>query len=155
MAMGPKELRLLDLIEPTVASMGYELVGVEYLGQGPHSRVRVFIDQPTGINLDDCERVSRQVSALLDVEDPIHGQYALEVSSPGLDRPLFKLEHFVRFVGHQVKLRLRQPRMGQRNFKGQLVAVADETIDLVLDDGNTIKLAFRDVDKANLVPEFS
>jgi ribosome maturation factor RimP len=152
--MGPIELRLMDLIEPTVAAMGYELVGVEYLGQGQHSRLRVFIDQPDGISLDDCEQVSRQVSAVLDVEDPIRGQYALEVSSPGLDRPLFKLEHFARFVGHQVKLRLRQARMGQRNFKGQIVAVIEGSIELALDDGDVIKLAYTDVDKANLVPEF-
>ena len=152
--MGPVELRMMDLFEPTVAAMGYELVGIEYLGQGQHSRLRVFIDQPNGISVDDCEKVSRQVSAILDVEDPIRGQYALEVSSPGLDRPLFKLEHFARFVGQLVKLRLRQARAGQRNFKGTISAVSEGQIELTLDDGVVLRLAFTDVDKANIVPEF-
>jgi ribosome maturation factor RimP len=152
--MGPVEQQVVDLIEPTVQAMGYELLGIEFLGQGIHSRLRLFIDKDTGITLEDCEQVSRQVSALMDVEDPIHGQYSLEVSSPGTDRPLFKLAHFVRFVGHGVKLRLRQPQAGQRNFKGKIFAIEEAIIVLHMGDGAEVRVNVRDVEKANLVPEF-
>ena len=116
--------------------------------------MRLFIDKATGITLEDCEQVSRQVSSVLDVEDPIRGQYSLEVSSPGLDRPLFKLEHFKRFVGQGVKLRLRQPQAGQRNFKGRIAAIEDTILVLRMGDGEEVKINVTDVEKANLVPEF-
>jgi ribosome maturation factor RimP len=152
--MGPLEQRLMGLLEPTVSALGYELLGVEYLGQGIHSRLRVFIDSPNGIGLEDCETVSHQVSGVLDVDDPIRGQYSLEVSSPGLDRPLFRPEHFARFVGHRVKLRLHQPRNGQRNFHGRIASVENGQIYISMDDGDQLALSMEEIEKANLVPEF-
>lgn len=153
MAMGPLEQRLTDLIDPTVTSLGCELLGLEFAGQGQHSRLRLFIDRDGGVTVDDCERVSRQVSAVLDVEDPIRGHYALEVSSPGLDRPLFKPEHFARFIGHVVKVRVRHALAGQRNFKGRIVGLQDGTLRLETDEAQPLDLALVNVEKANLVPE--
>jgi len=152
--MGPLEQRVMGLLEPTVSALGYELLGVEYLAQGKHSRLRVYIDSPAGIGLEDCETVSHQVSGVLDVDDPIQGQYSLEVSSPGLDRPLFQPDHFARFVGQKVKLRLHQPRDGQRNFYGRIAAVEGEEIYISMEDGDQLVSSIEDIEKANLVPEF-
>ena len=144
----------MRLLEPTVTTMGYELLGVEYLAQGKHSRLRVYIDSPEGIGLQDCEQVSHQVSGLLDVEDPIHGHYSLEVSSPGLDRPLFRPAHYARFAGQRLKLRLRLARNGQRNFHGRIKRVEDEEIYISMDDGSELVLSCQDIEKAHLVPEY-
>jgi ribosome maturation factor RimP len=152
--MGPVEQRVMGLLEPTVSALGYELLGVEYLAQGKHSRLRVYIDSPAGIGLEDCEAVSHQVSGVLDVDDPIRGQYSLEVSSPGLDRPLFRTEHFARFAGQRVKLRVHQPRDGQRNFHGRIASVKDEQVYISMDDGSQLAFSIADIEKANLVPEF-
>ena len=152
--MGPLEQRVMRLLEPTVSALGYELLGVEYLAQGQYSRLRLYIDAPAGIGLEDCEKVSHQASGVLDVDDPIKGQYSLEVSSPGLDRPLFQLEHFARFVGQKVKLRVHQPRDGQRNFHGRIALVDDEQVYISVDDGNQLTFSIADIEKANLVPEF-
>jgi len=142
------------LFGPTLEAMGYELVGVEYQGGGRGGLLRLYIDAEQGITLDDCARVSHQVSGLLDVEDPVPGQYRLEVSSPGLDRPLFRLEHYARFIGRKVRLRLREPRGERRKFEGVIERVEDsqvvirreeEPVELVLD--------VADIDKANLVPQ--
>ena len=152
--MGPLEQRVMGLLEPTVTALGYELLGVEYLAQGKHSRLRVYIDSPGGIGLEDCEVVSHQVSGVLDVDDPIQGQYSLEVSSPGLDRPLFRQDHFARFVGGKVKLRLSRPREGQRNFHGRIDAVKDGEVYISMDDGSQLAVSIQDIEKANLVPEF-
>ena len=151
--MGPVEQRLQQLLEPTVSALGYELLGSEYLAQGKHSRLRLYIDGPDGIGLGDCERVSRQVSAILDVEDPIKGQYSLEVSSPGLDRPLFRVAHYAQYIGHSVKLRTRQPIKGQRNFQGVIQGVEDEDIYISMQDGEQLTLHDSDVERANLIPE--
>ncbi|HFE37119.1 MAG TPA: ribosome maturation factor RimP, partial [Gammaproteobacteria bacterium] len=102
-----KQSHLQSLVEPVVGSMGYEFVGVEYLSQGKHSILRVYIDQPAGITVDDCSKVSNQLSAMLDVEDPIRGEYHLEVSSPGMDRPLFTGAHFSQFIGHCCVVRMK------------------------------------------------
>ena len=152
--MGPLEQRVMGLLEPTVSALGYELLGVEYLAQGKHSRLRVYIDSPAGIGLEDCETVSHQVSGVLDVDDPIRGQYSLEVSSPGLDRPLFQADHFARFAGQKLKLRLHKPHDGQRNFHGRIEAVKDGNIYISMDDGNQLVVSTEDIEKANLVPEF-
>lgn len=152
--MGPVEERIMRLLEPTVSALGYELLGIEYLGQGKHSRLRLFIDSPDGIGLADCEKVSRQVSGILDVEDPVKGHYSLEVSSPGLDRPLFRTAHYAAHIGEQVKLRLRQAVDGRRNFKGRIDAVEDESIYIVTDDGEQVTLVCDEIEKANLVPQF-
>jgi len=145
--------QLQALLEPSVAALGYELLGIEHLSQGRHSLLRIYIDSPDGITVEDCERVSHQVSGVLEVEDPIKGAYTLEVSSPGLDRPLFKPEHYERFVGEQVQVRLVRPQDGRRKFKGQLTGLRDGNV--VLDvDGHEVVLAWEDIDKAHLVPQW-
>src|SRR5437870_3087505 len=116
--MGSYE-RLNQIIAPAVAALGYELVGCELAQDSGRQILRVYVDGENGITLDGCAAVSRQISAVLDVEDPIKGRFLLEVSSPGLERPLFSLAHYQRFIGHKAKLRLRQPQEdGRRNFTG-------------------------------------
>lgn len=150
MQQAPGNIRAV--IAPVVTALGYELVGVEYLGQGRHSLLRVYIDSEDGITLDDCSRVSHQLSGVLDVEDVVRGQYDLEVSSPGLDRPLFTEEHFRRFEGHQIKLRSSSPIDGQRKFRGLLCGVEDGAVQVEV-DGKRIAMPLASIDKANLVPE--
>jgi len=143
---------LAKLLEPTVVRLGYELADLEVRLGGKGGVVRVFIDKPDGIGLDDCEKVSRAVSAILDVEDPVPGNYDLEVSSPGLDRKLTKVEHFQRFMGETVKVSLRFPKEGRRRFRGTLVSADDENI--VVDvDGESHSLALSMIDTARLVPD--
>ena len=142
---------LLELLGPTVEQLGYELSDLEVKLGGKHGVLRLFIDQPAGIGLDDCEKVSLAVSALLDVEDPLPGHYDLEVSSPGLDRKLTKLEHFQRFTGETVKVQMRFPIGGRRRFRGTLVSVDADNI--VVDvDGETHALPMATIDTARLVP---
>lgn len=145
--------QLEQLIEPAVVALGYELVGVEYKPQGRHSLLRVYIDAPDGITVDDCERVSHQVSGVLDVEDPIQGQYTLEVSSPGLERPLFRPAHYEHFAGSEVQLRLKVPVAGRRKFKGRLQGLRDETVVLEVDDGEQV-FPLADIEYAHLVPDW-
>jgi ribosome maturation factor RimP len=142
---------LAKLLEPTVERLGYELVDLEVRLGGKGGLVRVFIDKPEGIDLDDCESVSRAVSALLDVEDPVPGNYNLEVSSPGLDRKLTKVEHFQRFEGEIVKVQMRFPIEGRRRFRGTLVSSDDENI-VVNVDGESHSLPLKTIDTARLVP---
>ncbi len=144
--------QLVQLIRPAINMLGYELVGLEYFPSGHQHTLRIYIDREQGIGVKDCECVSRQVSALLDVEDPIRGQYALEVSSPGLDRPLFTAEHFVRFSGHRVKLRLVAPHEGRRNFRGVIQGVEDGRVMLTMDDGQR-SFSLQEIERARLVPE--
>lgn len=139
------------LLEPTVERLGYELCDVEVNVGGRDGVVRVFIDKPEGVGLDDCEVVSHQVSALLDVEDPLPGHYVLEVSSPGLDRSLKKLEHFQKFIGEEVRIRLRFPIDGRRNFRGELKAADDEHIEVEV-DGASHRLPMATIASARLVP---
>jgi len=131
--------------------MGYELADLEVRLGGNGGLVRVFIDKPDGIDLEDCEKVSLAVSALLDVEDAVPGKYNLEVSSPGLDRKLTKVEHFQRFVGEEVKVQMRFPIAGRRRFRGTLVSLNDENI-VVEVDGESHSLALATIDTARLVP---
>lgn len=142
---------LVRLLEPTVESLGYELSDLEVRIGGRHGALRVFIDKPDGIGLADCEKVSRAISALLDVEDPLPGQYDLEVSSPGLDRKLTKTEHFQRFEGETVKVQTRFPIAGRRRFRGTLVSADDENI-VVEVDGVPHTLPVATIDTARLVP---
>lgn len=144
---------VLSVIEPVVESLGFELVGVEYLVQGGDGLLRVYIDTENGIVVEDCSRVSHQLSGVLDVEDVIKGHYSLEVSSPGLDRPLFSLAHFERFVGSEVKLRLDAHQDGRRNFRGKIVGVEDGEIVLLI-DGEEVCVPFLAIDRANLVAQF-
>lgn len=144
---------LYRLIEPAVTALGYELVGIEYAGPGGRrGLLRVYIDAPQGVTVDDCERVSHQVSGVLDVEDVIQGQYTLEVSSPGLDRPLFTPAHYVRYAGQLVKLRLVAPQDGRRNIVGVLRGMDGENVVLV-EEGNTISVPVQNIHSARLVPE--
>ena len=144
---------LRKLLEPGVSAMGFELVDVEMAGSHHSPTLRVYIDSPRGVNVDDCAKVSRQLSALLDVEDPLPGQYTLEVSSPGLDRPLVKPEDFRRFFGETVKVKMQQPVLGRRNFSGRLVEVAADHV-VVEVDKEIFNLAFDDMERARLVPRF-
>jgi len=148
-----KQGNLQDLVEPIVTNMGYEFVGLEYLSQGKHSILRIYIDKPEGILVDDCSKVSGQLSAMLDVEDPIRGEYNLEVSSPGMDRPLFTAAHFEQFIGQKCVMRMKMPIDGQRKFTGQIKALANGSVELEMEN-KTVSLPIDMVDKANLVPEF-
>lgn len=144
---------LQALFDPTIVALGYELLGVERLPQGKRGvLLRVYIDSPEGVSLKDCERVSHQISGILDVETPILGRYTLEVSSPGLDRPLFTLEHFTRFLGHKVKIKLAQPLDTRRTFTGILQRVEDDNV-MIVAEGTEYSLPYEKIDKARLVPE--
>ena len=145
--------RLTELVASAVEPLGYELLGVEYLAQGHHSLLRIYIDSPDGITLDDCERASRQVSAVLDVDDQIRGHYTLEMSSPGLDRPLFTAEHFAQFIGHEVKLRLHSPlEGGRRKFKALITSVKGDLIHLTSSETDEEwQIPLDNIEKANLV----
>ncbi|MDH3351817.1 MAG: ribosome maturation factor RimP [Gammaproteobacteria bacterium] len=143
---------LRKLLQPGIERMGYELSDLEVKLGGGSGFVRVFIDHPDGISLEDCEKVSLAVSALLDVEDPLPGHYNLEVSSPGLDRKLTKVEHFQRFTGETVKVQMRFPMAGRKRFRGTLVSANDENI-VVEVDGKAHSLPLATIDTARLVPE--
>ncbi len=144
---------LETLFAPVIESMGYELVGVEYQLNGSYGTLRVYIDREQGVSLDDCAEISHQVSAILDVEDPIQQAYDLEISSPGLDRPLFRLADYERFTGNMVKIKLTMGVDGRRNFKGSLLGVSDSQEVLVEVDGTEFRLPFADIAKANLVAD--
>ena len=151
--MAGKETVLLDLIRPVVEALDLELWGIEYVSHAKQTLVRIYIDSPKGVDVDHCAAVSRQVSSVFDVEDPISGEYTLEVSSPGMARPLFTLEQYVKHVGDVVKVRLRVAYDGRRNFSGQLVGVENEDVVLVVDDHEYL-LPFDLIDKATIVPQF-
>ena len=148
-----KSRQLQELLEPSVTALGYEFWGLEYLAQGHSALLRIYIDAEQGINVDDCARVSRQVSAVLDVEDPITGEYRLEVSSPGMDRPLFTIAQFAAAAGETIKLKLRMNYEGRRNFKGRLVGVEEEDVVILVDDHEYL-FPVVDIEKANVVPRF-
>ncbi|MFZ5699322.1 MAG: ribosome maturation factor RimP [Pseudomonadota bacterium] len=145
---------LKTLLEPAVGVLGFELWGIEYLVRGRHRLLRIYIDGPEGVTVDDCAAVSHQVSGVLDVEDPIDGEYTLEVSSPGLDRVLFEPAQYARYVGGLLVLRLQAPVSGRRRFRGRLVSVNDDGVVLALDDGGEQVFAFAGIDKAQIEPEF-
>ena len=141
------------LAEKVAASMGMEVVLVEIKGGGNRSIVRAFIDKPGGVSLNDCERFSKSLSVLLDVEDWISFSYILEVSSPGLDRPLVKEADFVRFSGKRAKVRSRIPIEGQRSFKGGILGVKEGCLELEIAPGKRIEIALAEIEKANLLIE--
>ena len=145
--------QLWDLLEPVVAGMGYELVEIEFNPSVRHGVLRLYIDHDDGIQLDDCSDVSNQVSALLDGEDPIPGHYKLEVSSPGMDRPLRGIKDYERFTGEVVKIRTGMAIEGRRNFKGRLCGVEGDEINIEC-DGQQFYLPLASIEKARLVPEF-
>lgn len=142
---------LIHLLEPAVGGLGYELVELEFVPAGSSGLLRLYIDAPPGITLDDCERVSRQVSAILDAEDPIPGQYTLEVSSPGLDRVLRTREHFKRFAGNRIKLQLELPIEGRKRFTGTLLEALEDGIAMDV-DGVRRMFGYAQIQRARLVP---
>jgi len=152
--MNQAPTKILEMIEPAVTGLGYEFVGAEFTGQGRDSVLLVYIDSEKGILVGDCTKVSHQISGIMDVEDPISGQYRLEVSSPGMERPLFKLEHFERFKGSIVKLELRQATLeGQKKFTGDILDVKDDTVYIHVDE-EEIEIPFSLIKKAKLVAKF-
>ena len=164
-----KKQLLDDIIRPVVEGLGYECWGIDFISQGKHSMLRVYIEskdagaltelgedgkeRESGIELGDCEKVSRQLSAVLDVEDPISGDYTLEVSSPGMDRALYELAHYERFKGHQVALKLRMPFEGRRKFSGLLNGVEGSDV-IVQVDSEEFLFPVEGIEKANIVPQF-
>jgi ribosome maturation factor RimP len=139
-----------DLFSPVVESMGFELVGVEFHGTEHHGLLRIYIDHENGIIVDDCATVSRQISALLDVEDPISQAYDLEVSSPGINRPLFKASDYQKFSGLPAKIKLGVALDGRKNFSGILQGFENDQV-LIEVDNETYELPFHDIAKANLI----
>jgi ribosome maturation factor RimP len=148
-----KDTQLTEMLAPVVESMGFTFWGLEFAPQGRHSLLRIYIDHADGITVDHCAAVSRQVSSVLDVEDPISQEYTLEVSSPGMDRPLFTLEQFTAHAGHIVDLRLRMAFDGRRKFKGLLIGTEQEDVVIRVDD-NEYLLPLELIEKANVVPQF-
>ena len=151
--MATKEQQIQALLEPTVEAMGFELWGVEYLSQGRHSVLRLYIEAEQGISVDDCAAVSGQVGSVLDVEDPIAGEYTLEVSSPGMDRLLFKLDQYPAYLGEYLELRLRTPFEGRRKYKGLLNGIEGEDVVIQVDDHEYL-LPFSAIDRARVQPRF-
>lgn len=151
MALSLRE-RLMALAEPLLGQLGYELVDLDYVPGRARSLLRLFIDKPGGVGLDDCERVSHELSALLDVEDPIPTAYTLEVSSPGLDRVLRTPAHFARFIGDRIWMELKVAREGRRRYTGQLVASDGQAVELNV-DGAMVRVPFEEISRARLAPQ--
>ncbi len=145
--------RLNEMLQPLVEDLGYEFVGIEYNSNPKHSVLRIYIDAENGVGIKDCEIVSRETAALMDVKDPIKSRYNLEVSSPGLDRPLFTLAHFTEFKGQEVKINLFAPQDGRRKFQGSILVVGENTVS-VDQDGTEVALDFSNIAKARLVPDY-
>lgn len=145
--------KLAELLATEITALGFEFVGVVRTQEGRTQILRIYIDSPTGITVDHCVTVTRQLSRVLDVEEPMASQYRLEVSSPGLDRPLFTPEHYRRFIGHAIKLKAHTPIQGQRHFTGTLTEVNEDGIVLtVAPPGEPVTIAFSAIDKAHLIP---
>lgn len=141
------------LIRPAVEAMGFEFVGLEYQSNPKNRMIRIFIDRdPDGISVDDCADVSGEISALLDVEDPVSGQYSLEVSSPGIERPLFEPAHYRQFIGEQAQVHLHAPIDRRRKYKGRIVDADDDRVQLEV-DGNPVALDYENIRRANLKPD--
>jgi ribosome maturation factor RimP len=143
---------LRERLDAGVRALGFEMVDVELGGARQHQTLRVYIDGPRGVTVEDCADVSRQLSAILDVEDPIPGSYTLEVSSPGLDRPLVTPADYRRFEGAEVRIRLLRAQAGRRNFRGRIVGTTTDAV-LIEVDGEPRRLAFADIERARLVPQ--
>lgn len=144
---------LNELLQPLVEDLGYEFVGIEYNSNPKHSVLRIYIDKENGVDIKDCETVSRETAALLDVKDPIRNKYDLEVSSPGLDRPLFTPAHYIEFAGYEAKISLFAPQDGRRKFTGPILG-ADENSVRIEQDGSEVTLDFDNIAKAKLIPDY-
>lgn len=136
-------------IDDAVSALGFELITYSLASLGRKKLLRVFIDSPQGVTIENCQHASRQIQSVLDVAFPLLGDYYLEVSSPGLDRALVKSEHYKRFIGNRIKVKLRQDQEGRRNFTGELTQATDDYIHLLV-DGKTFELALSNIEKANL-----
>ena len=145
--------RLELLLEPVITALGYDLVLLEFSPSGKHALLRLYIDIATGITVEDCEKVSREVAAVLDVEDPVSTPYSLEVSSPGLDRPLAKPAHYARFMNEQARIQLMAPLNGRRRFIGWIRHVTDTVVSLQTAEG-MVEIPLAEIDRARLVPEY-
>lgn len=147
------ERKLVELLKAPVEALGHELWGLEYIQAGKHSILRLYIDNEKGIFVDDCADTSRQVSAVMDVEDPISTEYTLEVSSPGVDRPLFTAQQYELYTGETVKVQLTMPVAGGRNLKGTVIGVEGQMLTLSV-DGNELIVALDNIRKGNLIAKF-
>jgi len=147
--MSRRTTELNEMLEPAINALGYTLWGIEYVPQGKHSFLRVYIDKEGGVNIEDCAQASRQISSILDVEDPISGEYTLEVSSPGIDRMLFNLDQFREYLGWHINLRLTENFEGRRKFTGQLKDIVDDEVVLIIGD-EEYTIPYELVEKANL-----
>lgn len=157
--MSDKATEIADLLQPTVQALGLELLGIEYLPASGNATLRLYIDveqaerETRVVTIEDCEAVSREVSAQLDVEDPISDNYTLEVSSPGVDRPLFNAVQFARFIGEEAKVVLKLPQEGRRRLQGRIISVEGERITVAFDN-QQLTFAADNLDKARLVPDW-
>ncbi len=156
-----RQVVLEEIIVPIVEALGCTFVGLEYLPQGRALLLRLYVDKPGGVTIDDCERISRQVNAVLEVKAVIQGAYTLEVSSPGLDRRLFIPDHFREQIGNLVLVRIVAPLQGRRNFKGTLESADEDSVSIRLDEAaqsdeanDVVKLSFTDIVEARLVPKW-
>lgn len=156
--MTDKASEIAALLAPTVESLGLELLGAEYLPSPGGAVLRLYIDVPEGdersVGIDECEAVSREVSAQLDVEDPISGNYTLEVSSPGIDRPLFSVAQYMRFLGETAKVTLKLPQDGRRRLQGKIAQAEGDNIVFEV-DGKPLAVSLDNIDKARLVPDWA
>ncbi|SJM94416.1 ribosome maturation factor RimP [Crenothrix polyspora] len=144
---------LIVLLEPIIAGLGYECVGIDYNPHPKHGMLRIYIDSENGILVEDCTKVSHQISGVLDVEDPIQGEYQLEVSSPGADRPFFKISQFERFVGSNISVHLYKAIAGRRKITATIVGVQDDVV-LLKEADQILEIPFDAMSKARLVPEY-
>ncbi|MDB2387313.1 ribosome maturation factor RimP [Shewanella sp.] len=151
--MATLERKLVEMLKAPVEALGHELWGLEYIQAGKHSILRLYIDNEKGIFIEDCADTSRQVSAVMDVEDPISTEYTLEVSSPGVDRPLFTAEQYQLYVGETVKVQLTMPVAGSRNLKGTVVSIEGQMLTVSV-DGNELIVALDNIRKGNLIAKF-
>jgi ribosome maturation factor RimP len=145
--------KLNELLQPLVEELGYEFVGLEYNSNPKHSVLRIYIDHENGVGIEDCEAVSRETAALLDVKDPIRSRYNLEVSSPGLDRPLFTPAHYSEFTGCEAQINLFAPQDGRRKFSGPILSAGESSV-TIEQDGSEVTLDFDNIAKAKLIPDY-
>lgn len=151
--MSAKLQQLDEILRPVIEGLGFDCWGIDYISQGRHSVLRVYIDHPEGISVENCEQVSRQISGVLDVEDPISNNYTLEVSSPGMDCPLFRLDQFEAHIGSLIQLKLRMAFEGRRKYQGIINGVKDNEVLLVVDD-HELQLPYDSIESAQVVPVF-
>lgn len=151
--LSAKRDKLEEMLRPGVEALGFELWGIEHQSHGRNTMLRVYIDSDKGISVDDCAKVSHQISGVLDVEDPIAGEYTLEVSSPGMDRPLYTLDQYARYIGSDINVRLRMAFEGRRKFLGRLVGVEGDEVIVQFEDHEYL-LPFDQIEKAQVVPSF-